>query len=84
MCNFAFLRHIFYDFYLQNGKKFLVTKGGPIKKFFVQGGVNKVSCRRGDSDFTLQEGGNGTLPPPMPTYGRKPPSSSPSQKGTFG
>ncbi len=27
-----------------------------------------MSCRRGDSDFTLQEGGNGTLPPPMPTY----------------
>ncbi len=28
-----------------------------------------MSGRRGDSDFTLQEGGNGTLPPPMPTYG---------------
>ncbi len=25
-----------------------------------------MSCRRGDSDFTLQEGGNGTLPPPCP------------------
>ncbi len=29
-----------------------------------KGGVNKVSCRRGDSDFSLQEGGNGTLSPP--------------------
>ncbi len=29
MCNFAFLRHIFYDEY---GKKFLVTKGGVNKK----------------------------------------------------
>ncbi len=39
------------------------------KKFSGQArGVNKVSCRRGDSDFTLQEGGNGILPP-MPTYG---------------
>ncbi len=27
------------------------------------GGVNKVSCRRGDSDFTFQKG---TLPPPPP------------------
>ncbi len=26
-------------------------------------GVNKVSCRRGDSDFALQEGGIGTSPP---------------------
>ncbi len=25
-----------------------------------------MSGRRGDSDFTLQEGGNGTLPPPCP------------------
>ena len=49
------------------GKKFLVTKGGSIKKFLgTRGGVNKVSGRRGDSDFTLQEGGNGTLPPPCP------------------
>ncbi len=64
MCNFAFLRHIFYEFYLQYGKKILRTKGGSIKKFLGQGGVNKVSGRRGDSDFTLQEGGNGTLPPP--------------------
>ncbi len=31
MCDFAFLRHIFYDFYLQDGKNFLVTKGGSIK-----------------------------------------------------
>ncbi len=30
-----------------------------------------MSGRRGDSDFTLQEGGNGTLPPPMPTYAHK-------------
>ncbi len=44
-----------------------MTKGGSI--FFLgQWGVNIVSCRREDSDFTLQEGGNGTLPPPMPTY----------------
>ncbi len=43
--------------------KMFVTKGGSIKKFSRQGGVNKVSGRRGDSDFTLQEGGNGTLPP---------------------
>ncbi len=35
------------------GKNFLETRG-----------VNKVSCRRGDLDFTLQEGGNGTLSPP--------------------
>ena len=34
-----------------------------------------MSCRRGDSDFTLQEGGNGTLPPPMPTYGLHPPTA---------
>ncbi len=70
MCNFAFLRHIFYDFYLQYGKKFLMTKGGSIKKFLRQWGVNKVYGRRWDSDFTLQEGGNGTLSiPPLPTYG---------------
>ena len=25
MCKFAFLRHIFYDFYLQYGENFLVT-----------------------------------------------------------
>ncbi len=27
-------------------------------------GVNRVSGRRGDLDFVLQDGGNGTLPPP--------------------
>ncbi len=41
-------------FYLDPGKKFPVQ---------ARGGVNQVSCRRGDLDFTLQEGGNGTLPP---------------------
>ncbi len=45
------------------GKIFLWQRGGHF--FFLQtrGGVNKVSCRRGDLDFTLQEGGNNTLPP---------------------
>ncbi len=41
-----------------------MAKGGSINFFLTQGEVNKVSCRRGDSDFTLQEGGSGTLPPP--------------------
>ena len=39
-----------------------ITKGVN-KNFFETWGVNEVSCRRGDSDFTLQEGGNDTLPP---------------------
>ncbi len=30
-----------------------------------------MSCRRGDSDFTLQEGGNGTVTVTMPTYGAR-------------
>ncbi len=29
------LRHIFYDFYLQYGENFLLTKGGSIKNFLV-------------------------------------------------
>ena len=66
MCNFVFLRHIFYYFYLQYGENFLVQRG-VIKKLLGQRRVNKVSGRRGDSDFTLQEEGNDTLPP-MPTY----------------
>ncbi len=59
MCDFAFLRHFFYDFYLKYGENFLVTKWGSIKKFFETRGVNKVSCRRGDPDFTLQEARGG-------------------------
>ncbi len=48
-------------------KKISLDKRGVKKQnFFYQGGVNRVSCRRGDSDFALQEGGNGTLPPPCP------------------
>ncbi len=35
-----------------------------------------MSCRRGDSDFALQEGGNGTLPPPCPRVGGDPSSRS--------
>ena len=65
MCNFAILRHIFLRFYLQNGKIFLLQRGG--QKNSQDKGVNKVFGRRGFLDFTLQEGGNGTLPP-MPTH----------------
>ncbi len=57
-----FFRHFFYDFYLQYGKNILVTRGGTIKKILEATGVNKVFCRRGDSDFTLQEGGFGLYP----------------------
>ncbi len=42
---------IFVDFYLDPGKKFSGLERGAIK------------CRRGNSDFTIQEGGNRTLPP---------------------
>ncbi len=66
-CNFAFLRQFFGDFKLYWGENFLLTKGGGQKKFLLPWGVNRVSGRRGDSDFALQEEGNGTLPPPMPT-----------------
>ncbi len=38
MCNFAFLRHIFYYFYLQYGENSLVTKGGQQKKFLTPRG----------------------------------------------
>ncbi len=44
-CKLAFL-DFFGDFLLHRGK----NSGGK------QGGVNKVSCRRGDPDFALQEG----------------------------
>ncbi len=56
--------------FIYTGKKISFDKRGVKKqKFFCQGGVNRVSGRRGDSDFALQEGGNRTLPPPMPTCG---------------
>ncbi len=61
---FAFLRH-FFIFTCTVGKKLLGQKGG---NYLDSWGVNKVSCRRGDSDFALHEGGNDTLPP-MLTYG---------------
>ncbi len=50
------LNAIFVDFYLDPRKN---SRGK-------QGGVNKVSCRSGELDLTLQEGGNGTLPPLCP------------------
>ena len=34
----------------------------PGKFLFGKRGVNKVSVKRGDSDFSLQEGSNGTVP----------------------
>ncbi len=56
MCTFAFLRHIFYYFYLQYGdffcdkggsrKKFLDTKGGSIK-CPAGGGIQTSPFRRG-------------------------------------
>ncbi len=58
MCNFAFLWHIFYDFCLQYGEKFLVTKGGSIK-CPAGGGIRTLPFRRG---VTVP------FPPPMPTY----------------
>ncbi len=61
MRNFAFLINFFY-FYFQYGKKILITKGF-LKKISWDKGVSKVSGRRGDLDFTLREGGNGTFPP---------------------
>ncbi len=64
ICNFALLNHFFVDFLHAQLKKFSLNKGGVNKKFsWDKGGVNKVSGRRGDLDYTLQEGGNGTLPP---------------------
>ena len=49
---------------------FSCEKGGVNRKISGnKGGVNKVSCRRGDSDFTLKEGGNGTLPPHAHVWG---------------
>ncbi len=51
--------------FIYTGEKNSFDKRGVKKQnFFCQGGVNRVSGRRGDSDFALQEGGNGTLPPP--------------------
>ncbi len=75
MCNFAILRQIFYEFYLQCGKFFLMTKGGQQKNSWDKGRVNKVSGRRGDPDITLQEGV--TVPsPPTPC-----PHMTPAQVG---
>ena len=62
MCNFAFQRHVSYDFYLQYGEKILMTKGGAIIFFWDKGRL--IKCREeGDQDFTLQEGGNDNLLP---------------------
>ena len=69
MCKFCIFEAHFLLFLRAVWGKFSCDKGGSIKNFLTPRGVNEVSCRRGDSDFTLREGGNGTLPPPMPTHG---------------
>ncbi len=69
MCNFAFFRHIFYDFYLQYGKNFLVTKGGSIKNFFgTRGGSIKCPAGGGIQTLPFRRGVTVPFPPPMPTY----------------
>ncbi len=67
MCNFAFLRHTFYDFYLQYGEIYLVRKGGVNKKISLDKG-GSIKCPAGGGIRTLpfRREGNGTLPPPCP------------------
>ncbi len=55
----------FYDFHLQYGKNFLVTKGGSIKNF-----LGSIKCPTGGGIRTLPfRRGVTVTPPPMPTYG---------------
>ena len=50
MCNFAFLRQVSSDFYLQYGKNFLMTRGGN-KNFLGQGKVNEVPAGGGSGFY---------------------------------